>query len=163
MSSTPYFSSRQRSTFTLPSPNYQAAARGNQNELLRALKGVGTRLTAIETRVGGGSINLKTNSPVSTPPPPAQFGVTAGSGVFRVQITNPQFTGKGNLPHTPIQHRITFSSTSDFRSSDTYPIGNQTYYEISKYPTGSRKWLKIDSSYDGHQFNQAQILGPYQA
>ena len=47
MSSTPYFTSRQRSSYTRPSPSVQAAAHGNKNELLRAL--VGPTLRTVPT------------------------------------------------------------------------------------------------------------------
>lgn len=161
MSSTPYFTSRQRTSYTRPNPSYQAASHGNPNELLRALTGLGTRLTALETRAGGGSINLKSNSPVSTPPPAAQFNVSSQPGVFFIQITNPEFRqNPGNLPHTPIQHKIEFSSTQNFATSETLPVGAQTYYEVSKYGTGARKWIRTSSSYDGKNFNEQQIFGP---
>jgi len=162
MSSTPYFTSRQRTSYTRPNPSYQAASHGNSNELLRALTGLGTRMTQIETRVGGGSTNLKSNSPVSTPPPAAQFEVTSKPGAFYIQITNPQFKqNPGNLPHTPIQHKLEFSSTQNFATSDTLPVGQQTYYEISEYGAGARKWIRASSSFDGKNFNQQQTFGPY--
>jgi hypothetical protein len=161
MSATPYFTSRQRVSYTRPDPSYQAASHGNKNELLRALRGLGNRLSQVETRVGGSSINLMSASPVSAPPPSAQFSVSSQPGVFFVQITNPQFKANpGNLPHTPIQHKIQFSSTQDFAVPDTLPIGAQTYYEVSKYGTGARKWIKATSSYDGKTFNSEQIFGP---
>lgn len=164
MSSTPYFTSRQRTSYTRPNPSHQAASRGNKNELLRAFISLSTRTSQLETRVGGGSINLKTNSPVSTPPPAAQFAVTSQPGKFFIQITNPQFKqNPGNLPHTPIQHKIEFSSTQNFAVSEAFPIGAQTYYEISKYGTGVRKWIKTSSSYDGKTFNSPQIFGPLTA
>lgn len=164
MSSTPYFTSRQRSSYTRPSPSVQAAAHGNKNELLRALVGLGTRMTQLETRVGGGSIDLASNSPVSTPPPAARFNVTSQPGTFFIQITNPEFQqNPGNLPHTPIQHKIEFSSTQNFATSDTLPVGAQTYYEISKYGTGVRKWIRSSSSYDGKTFNSPQVFGPLTA
>jgi hypothetical protein len=164
MSSTPYFTSRQRSSYTRPSPSVQAAAHGNKNELLRALVGLGARMTQLETRVGGGSIDLASNSPVSTPPPAAEFNVSSQPGVFIIQATNPQFKqNPGNLPHTPIQHKFRFSSTQNFSTSDTLPIGPQTYYEVSKYGTGVRKWIEASSSYDGKTFNSPQIFGPLTA
>jgi hypothetical protein len=162
MSSTSYFTSRQRVSYTRPDPSYQAASRGNKNELLRALRGLGDRLSQVETRQGGKSISLKSSSPVSTPPPAAQFSVSSQPGVFYVQITNPEFKANpGNLPHTPIQHKIEFSSTQNFATSDTLPVGGQTYYEVTKYGTGARKWIRTSSSYDGKNFNAQQIFGPY--
>jgi hypothetical protein len=161
MSSTPYFTSRQRVSFTRPNPSYQAAAHGNPNELLRAFRSLGARLSQVETRVGGGTISLKSSSPVSSPPPAATVAASTKPGVFIVQITNPEFAGKGNQPHTPIQHRLRFSSTADFAVPDTLPIGQQTYYEVSKYGAGQRKWVSLDSSFDGINFNQSQVLGPF--
>ena len=161
MSSTPYFTSRQRVSFTRPNPSYQAAAHGNPNELLRAFRSLGARLSQVETRVGGGTISLKSSSPVSSPPPAATVAASTKPGVFIVQITNPEFAGKGNQPHTPIQHRLRFSSTAYFAVPDTLPIGQQTYYEVSKYGTGQRKWVSLDSSFDGINFNQSQVLGPF--
>ncbi len=164
MSSTPYFASRQRTSYTRPNPSFEAAARGNKNELLRALISLSTRTSQLETRAGGGSINLKSNSPVSTPPPAAQFNVSSQPGTFYIQITNPQFRqNPGNLPHTPIQHKIDISSTQNFANYDTLPIGGQTYYEISKYGTGVRKWIRSSSSYDGKTFNSPQVFGPLTA
>jgi hypothetical protein len=161
MSSTPYFTSRQRVSYTRPNPSYQAASHGNPNELLRALRSLGNRMSQVETRVGGGTISLKNSSPVSSPPPLATAAASTRPGVFIVQLTNPEFTGKGNQPHTPIQHRLRFSSTADFAVPDTLPIGQQTYYEVSKYGAGQRKWIALDSSFDGINFNQSQVLGPY--
>jgi len=161
MSSTPYFTSRQRVSYTRPNPSYQAASHGNSNELLRALRSLGNRMSQVETRVGGGTISLKASSPVSSPPPAATVAASTKPGVFIVQITNPEFAGKGNQPHTPIQHRLRFSSTSDFAVPDTLPIGQQTYYEVSKYGAGQRKWVSLDSSFDGINFNQSQVLGPF--
>lgn len=160
MSSTPYFTSRQRTTFTRPALNARSAA-NNKNELYRFLATTAARVSDLENRAGTGSISLKSSSPVSSPPPAAGFAVSTQPGVFIVQITNPEFSGKGNQAHTPIQHRIQFSSTSDFAVPDTLPIGQQTYYEVSKYGTGQRKWLAVSSSFDGATFNQKQILGPY--
>jgi hypothetical protein len=160
MSSTPYFTSRQRTTFTRPALNARSAA-NNPNELYRFLTTTASRVSDLENRAGTGSISLKSSSPVSTPPPAASFGVTTQPGTFIIQITNPEFLGKGNQPHTPIQHKLEFSSTSDFATSDTLPIGQQTYYEVSKYGTGQRKWVKASSSFDGINFNQSQILGPF--
>lgn len=160
MSSTPYFTSRQRTTFTRPALNARSAA-NNKNELFRFLATTASRVSDLENRAGTGSISLKSSSPVSTPPPAAGFGVSTQPGVFIVQITNPEFSGKGNLSRTPIQHRLEFSSTSDFATSDMLPIGQQTYYEVSKYGTGQRKWVKASSSFDGINFNQNQILGPF--
>jgi hypothetical protein len=161
MSSTPYFTSRQRVSFTRPNPSYQAAANGNKNELLRAFRGLGDRVSQVETRLGGASISLKSSSPVSAPPPSAGFSVSTQPGIFVVQITNPEFKqNPGNLPHTPIQHKLEFSSTQDFATPEPLPIGAQTYYEVSKYGTGARKWVRASSSYDGKTFNQSQIFGP---
>lgn len=161
MSSTPYFSSRQRSNYTPPNPNYQAAAHGNANELLRGLKVLSNRVGQLETRNGGGSISLDTSSPVSTPPPLAAVAAAASNGAFRIQITNPQFrlSGKGNRSNTPVLHKIEFSSTQDFSNSEQLPITAQTYVEVSKFPA-SRKWVRVSSSFDGHNFNQHQVMGP---
>lgn len=162
MSSTSYFTSRQRVSYTRPNPSFQAASHGNKNELLRALIGLSNRVKQLETRSGGASIDLKTSSPVSTPPPAAQFHVSAQAGVFIVQITNPEFKqNPENLPHTPISHKIEFSSTQDFAVPDKLPVGGQTYYEVTKYGTGARKWIRTSSSYDGKNFNQQQIFGPF--
>jgi hypothetical protein len=164
MSSTPYFTSRQRSSYTRPNPSFQAASRGNKNELLRALIGLSTRTSQLETRVGGGSINLKTNSPVSTPPSAAQFAVSSQPGTFFIQITNPEFKlNPGNLPQTPVKHKIEFSSTQNFAVSDELPVGVQTYYEVTKYGAGVRKWIRTSSSYDGKTFNSPQVFGPLSA
>ena len=162
MSSTPYFTSRQRSTFTRPALNARSAAH-NRNELFRFLTTTASRISDLENRAGTGSISLKPSSPspVSSPPPAASFAVSTQPGTFIVQITNPEFTGKGNQPHTPIQHRILFSSTPNFAVPDALPIGQQTYYEVSKYGAGQRKWIQASSSYDGQTFNQPQILGPF--
>jgi hypothetical protein len=161
MSSTPYFSSRQRTTFTRPALNARSAAH-NPNELYRFLATTAARVSDLEDRAGTGSISLKSSSPVSSPPPAASVAVTTQPSTFILQITNPEFRGKGgNQPHTPIQHRIQFSSTQNFAVSDTLPIGQQTYYEISKYGGGQRKWIALDSSFDGATWNQKQILGPY--
>ena len=79
-----------------------------------------------------------------------------------MQITNPQFrtSNKGNLPNTPIQHKIEFSPTQDFSSPTQLPITNQTYLEVSQFGK-SRQWIRVSSSYDGTNFNQKTILGPY--
>lgn len=162
MSNTPYFTSRQRTTFTYAAIHATSASHGNKNALRRSLNHLDSRLAQVETRVGGGSINLATSSPTSTPPPAAAAQLTASGGKFILQITNPQFkkVKPGNLPHVPIQHRIEFSSTPDFGVSDQLPIGGQTYYEVSKYGAGQRKWVRLSSSFDGHNFNQHQVLGP---
>ena len=160
MSSTPYFTSRQRVSFTRPNPSYQAASHGTPPELPRAFRSLGARLSQVEPRVGGGTLSLKASSPVSSPPPAATVAASTQPGVFILQITNPEFTGKGNQPHTPIQHRLRFSSTADFAVPDTLPIGQQTYYEVSKYGAGQRKWVSLDSSFDGINFNQSQVVGP---
>ena len=164
MSSTPYFSSRKRSNYTRPNPNYQAAAHGNANELLRGLSTLSTRVGQLESRNGGGSISLSTSSPVSTPPPPAAIAASASNGAFRVLITNPQFrvTNKGNKANTPLLHKIEFSSTQDFSSSEALPITNQTYVEVTKFPK-ARKWIRVSSSEDGQHFNTPQVIGALQS
>lgn len=164
MSSTPYFTSRQRSNYTRPGPHTQAAANGNKNELRRSLLTLGARIGQLETRAGGSSINLKSSSPVSTPPPQAGVVASAGSGVFRIQITNPQFKvqNKGNLPNTPIVHRIRFSPTADFASPTELPITNQTIVETSQFGS-SRKWIEVSNSYDGINFNPPVRSGPHQS
>lgn len=161
MSSTPYFTSRQRTTYTRPAIHARSAARGNTNELFRSLSTLDHRVADLESRSGTGSISLKSSSPVSSPPPAATFNVATQPGTFIIQIANPEFTGKGNLPRTPIQHKIEFSSTQNFAVPDTLPVGQQTYYEVSKYGTGQRKWIRTSSSYDGANFNQQQVLGPF--
>lgn len=161
MSSAPYFTSRKRTTFTRPAIHARAAGLGNKNELFRSLHTLNDRVADLEGRAGTGSISLKSSSPVSAPPPAARFNVSTKPGVFIVEVHNPEFIGKGNLPRTPIQHRIEFSATADFRNPDTLPIGQQTYYEVSKYSSGQRKWLATSSSHDGTHFNQRQISGPF--
>jgi hypothetical protein len=162
MASTSYFTSRKRVTFTRPGLSARSAA-SNPNELYRFLATTAARVSDLENRAGTGSTSLKSSSPVSTPPPAASFAVTTlPTGAFAIRITNPEFRGKGgNQSHTPIQHKIQFSSTPDFAVVDTLPIGQQTYYEVTKYGNGQRKWLALSSSFDGATFNQKQILGPY--
>lgn len=164
MSSAPYFTSRQRSGFTYPAIHSTAAAHGNKAELRRALHLLDARVGQLEIRSGGNTIDLKTNSPIASPPPSAQVAASAGSGVFRVQITNPQFktANKGNLPNTPILHKIEFSSSQDFSSPTALPITGQTYVEVSQFGS-ARKWVRVSSSYDGKNFNQPSISGPFKS
>ena len=160
MSSTPYFSSRK--IYTRPPVNYQAAAGGNKQELQRALETLTQRVGSLETRSGGGSINLSSSQPVSTPPAAAKVAVNASNGVFRVQITNPQYAvnAKQNLSNTPILHKVEFSSTPDFAVSSALPISSQTYFENSQFAS-SRKYVGVSHSYDGHNFSKRVILGPF--
>lgn len=161
MSSAPYFTSRNRTTYTRPAIHARAAGQGNKNELFRSLHTLNFRVGDLEQRAGTGSISLKSSSPVSSPPPAALFKVNTQPGVIIVQIHNPEFTGKGNKPRTPIQHKIEFSSTADFREVDPLPVGQQTYYEISKYGVGQRKWMASSSSTDGIHFNPRVVSGPF--
>ncbi len=160
MSSTPYFSSRK--VYTRPPIHAKSAAYGNKEELQRALEILNQRVGSLETRSGGGSISLTTSSPVSTPPSAAKVAVNASNGVFRVQITNPQFLpgSKENLSHTPIQHLVEFSSTPDFAVVDSLPIGTQTYVENSQFGA-TRKFIRVSSSYDGHNFSKPVVSGPH--
>jgi hypothetical protein len=165
MSSIPYFTSRQRVTYTRPAIHSRSAAHGNRNELFRSLRTLNERMGDLEQRTGTGSISLKTSSPVSTPPQAAATTLSTSPGVFRIQIKNPEFLirKQSNQPHTPIQHKIEFSSTPHFAKSDVLPIGSQTYYEVSRYGAGQRKYVRISSSFDGHNFNQPKVLGPLTA
>lgn len=160
MSSTPYFSSRK--VYTRPPVNFQAAAGGNKQELQRALETLTQRVGSLETRSGGGSISLSSSQPISTPPSAAKVAVNASNGVFRVQITNPQYLlgNKTNTPNTPVLHRIEFSSTADFAQSEALPVSSQTYVENSQYGV-SRKFIRVSSSFDGHTFGKPVISGPH--
>ena len=91
MSSTTYFTSRQRTTFTRPALSARAAVH-NPNQLFRALTTLGSRVSDLENRAGTGSISLKSSSasPISSPPPAASFAVSTQPGVFIVQIKNPE-------------------------------------------------------------------------
>lgn len=161
MSSTPYFTSRQRTGFTYPAIHSSAAAHGNKSELRRALHTLDARVGQLEIRNGGATINLKTSSPIQTPPPQAEVAASASNGVFRLQITNPQFkaANKGNTPNTPIVHKVEFSSTADFSSPTQLPPTNQTYLEVSQFGS-ARKWVKVSSSFDGKNYNNPIITGP---
>lgn len=165
MSSTPYFTSRQRSTYTRPNIHAQSASRGNQFELRRSLVTLNARMGQVETRVGGASISLKTSTPVSSAPPSAQLNASASTGVFRLQITNPQFkvSNKGNLPNTPMWHKVQFSATQDFSSPTTLPPTQQTQIETSQFGPGARMWVGLSSSFDGINYNTQQVSGPYQS
>lgn len=151
--------------YTRPFPNAQAAARGNSNELRRALLLINTRLGSLETRAGGGSISLKDSSPVSAAPPLAQVAASVNEGQFVLEITNPQYKNvkRGNFPNTPLLHRVRFSSSSDFRNATTLPISGQTYWQVNKFGSGARKWIRVDSTKDGKTFNQHQTFGPLTA
>lgn len=151
-------------TYTRPKPHTHAAARGNKWELQRTLEITDQRISDLENRNGGATINLLKSSPVSTPPSQARLSVMAvpGSGRFVVRIQNPQFKtrNRSNSPNVPIYHQLEFADNPGFQNSTKLPLGVQTYYEVGQFGSSS-KHIRLSSSFDQQNFNLPVAKGPF--
>src|SRR6185437_14514630 len=125
------------------------------------------RVGDLEANTGGANINLQRPGRTMTPPPYAGLSVSAGSGKFVLQITNPEFktaSGKlGNTRQTPIYHHIDFSDTPQFnRGVVSLPATTQTYLEVGQFGSAT-KYVRLQSSHDGKTKNSPQFSGPHKS
>lgn len=152
----------------------RAVAPGQVSQpLLSHLKKMQQRVDNLETKVGGGSVDFNKRAPVAPIAPRAKFFVQPVSGTFTVAITNPQDvtsrgTAKNNVQNparTPILHRIAFSLTPEFDADGDvryYGPSTQTHFPVVDIGVSNR-YVRLQSSFDGENWNQASTQGPFQS
>lgn len=154
--------------FTQPSPSIRGAARGNFRDAQAVIESHDARLSALEKKVAGGTFNSQ-GAPVASPPPLSNLAVSSPmAGQMVVAITNPQYipgskpgTARGNAQATAIVHQIDYSPAPDFsRNVVSLPPSTQNHYAI---PVSGTFYVRLRSSFDGHNFNTPQVSKPVTA
>lgn len=157
--------------FSRGTVNHQAAAGGNPH-LLAALKKMTTDIAELQKRSGATAVDFDRRTPVGKLPGLAGISVRPQSGGFTVSIVNPQYvagspgaTEQRNPLRAPVLHRLTFSlnpafdGIADLRS---YGPSAQTHWTIADLPASNR-WVRLESSFDGENWNSPTVVGPYTA
>jgi hypothetical protein len=163
--------------FTRGTPNLREAARvvptGKvNNHLLSALGSITKDINDLKARAGTQAIDFDKRSPVAQPPGLASIAVKPVPGIFTVVVTNPEnVVPSGPLKATPrnpvrapVLHRITFSLTPNFDGTSdvrVYGPSTQTHWTIADIPSSSR-YVRLESSFDGENWNKASLSGPFQ-
>lgn len=148
------------------------AAAGNNAHLRAAIQKFNQDIEELKKHVGAVAVDFDKRTPVATPPGLAKFAVNPLPGWFHVTITNPQYvvgsTGSQmarNPLRTPVLHRISFSTNAQFDGSGdvrTYGPSTQTHFPVGDIGT-SLRWVRLESSFDGENWNKATVSGPYQS
>lgn len=148
--------------------NFDGAARHESGKLNthaeQAFRALHERLLILEQGQTVEGLNPDQQRKIAPAPPRAKFLVDggAGTGLFAVKITNPEFIPgrKGDNPlRTPIFHKLKYSTDPTFRSRVTeLPPSTQTYWPINGSP-GQTLHFRVLSSYDGHTWNSPTDSG----
>lgn len=155
--------SRNALGYNRAKPSFVGASMG-QDPLQRLAmdKNFDARIKAVETKSGAGSFSSDNQAPVTKAPAQANLAVdNAGTNFLSVAITNPEFINpKLNPSRTPVIHQVEYSTSPTFASDvNSLPPSTQTHYII---PTkGASIYVRLKSSFDAAQFNQAQVTGPH--
>lgn len=136
-------------------PNFQGAARGNQQQMLQTLLHFRQRISDLETVTGGATINLQTPGRKISAPPYATVTATKTASGAAIQITNPQFlTKRKNTIATPVYHHIEMSDDQTFRNGVvSLPVTSQTHILVPD----AKQYVRLRSSFDGTTKNSPQF------
>lgn len=158
-------------------PNLREAARspapGMVNaHLLNLLTSVTKDVGALKVRTGAQAVDFDKRAPVSNTPGLAGIAVRPVNGIYTVVITNPEDVVssnplKNNLRNparTTVLHRLAFSLTSGFGGDGNvqyYGPSTQTHWTIADLPATVPRYVRLESSFDGVNFNKAAVIGPF--
>lgn len=149
-------------------PNFDGASRhesGKRNlHLEQALRTLHQRLEVLERGTGTQGLDSDKQQKLAPTPPRAGLGVVSSSDgtQMAVAIANPEFQQRkgGNPLRTPIYHRVEYSEDPTFRTGVTrLPHSTQTYFPLPVKP-GAKLHFRLQSSYDGRNFNAPVLSGP---
>jgi hypothetical protein len=150
--------------YSRPQPDFQGASRGNRQQLLQTLFFLQNQVNDLKNTTASGTVNSQTPAVISTVPPQAKFSTTLNGTTATVEITNPEFDTQkpGNPNRRPIYHLIELSPYQTFaRQVTKLPWTTQTYIPVAPFNPGT--YMRLRSSYDGVNSNQAQIANPVTA
>lgn len=153
----------------ISTPNFDGAARQNDRmniHLDQALRSFHDRLNSLERATASQAADPDIKSKLAKVPGRAAVAVkpVSGTGNFTVSLTNPEFQpSKGNPLRTPIYHKLQYSADPAFRSGvHELPPSTQTHWPITTQPK-SKYHFRVASSYDGVNWNQPIVTGPFVA
>lgn len=148
------------------------AAGGSNPHLRAALRKFHEDIEELKKRSGAQAVDFDKQTPVGDTPGLAAIAVSTVSGRFTVLVTNPQYvvgtTGsqKARNPlRAQVLHRIAFSTNQQFDGSGdvrVYPPSTQTHFLIDDIGV-SLRWVRIESSFDGENWNKGTVSGPFQS
>lgn len=151
--------------------NHSAAAGGNAH-LLAALKKITQDLDELKTRTGAQAVDFDKHTPVGKLPGLAGVDVRPLNGRFTVVVTNPEYiastTGSPrarNPFRAPVLHRLAFSTNAQFDGQGdirSYGPSTQTHWSIDDIGV-SLRWVRLESSFDGENWNKRTVSGPFQS
>jgi len=146
-------------------PSVESFARADREAMRRFYRNFLQRMQTLEQIVGKVGFDTQTSTPINPAPALARVALSAHPNQNMVlEITNPQFLSsstpgkiKGNVPRTPLTHKIQYSFDPQFKNGIVSPPpGTQTHYTI---PTdGRRVYVKVQSSPDGVNYNTPQLV-----
>lgn len=140
--------------------------------LSSALEKIQKDIADLKQRTGAQAVDFDKRAPVASIPDLAAIAVKPINGIFTVVVTNPEFVQQSNARkavvrnprRAPVLHRIAFSLTPAFDASGDvqyYGPSTQTHWTIADIAS-SLRYVRLESSFDGENWNQAAITGPFQ-
>lgn len=148
------------------------AAGGSNAHARAAFRKIQQDIEELKKRSGAEAVDFDKQTPIGGTPGQGKIEVRPLSGRFTVIVTNPQYvvgvagSQKTRNPlRAQVLHRISFSLNALFDGTGdvrTYGPSTQTHWSIDDVGV-SLRYVRLESSLDGENWNKPVISGPFQS